>query len=37
MRKKIRFIDLFAGMGRMRIGLEQACHEAGYDGGDHVY
>lgn len=25
----IRFIDLFAGMGGIRIGLEQACKEAG--------
>lgn len=28
---KIKFIDLFAGMGGTRIGFEQAAHELGYD------
>lgn len=32
MRKhRIRFIDLFAGIGGTRIGFEQACSEVGYD------
>lgn len=29
-KKTIRFIDLFAGMGGTRIGLEQAAHKLGY-------
>ena len=31
MRGKIRFIDLFAGIGGIRCGLEQAAKEAGYE------
>ena len=30
MRKTIRFIDLFAGIGGIRCGLELAAKEAGY-------
>lgn len=29
-KKLIRFIDLFSGMGGIRLGLEQACKKAGY-------
>ncbi len=29
--KKIRFIDLFAGLGGTRIGFEQACEEVGIE------
>lgn len=28
---KIKFIDLFSGIGGIRLGLEQACMELGYD------
>lgn len=28
--KSIKFIDLFAGLGGIRMGFEQACHEMGY-------
>ncbi len=31
MKKTIRFIDLFAGIGGIRCGLEQAARETGYD------
>ncbi len=24
---KLKFIDLFAGLGGIRLGFEQACHE----------
>lgn len=30
-KKKIRFIDLFAGLGGIRLGFEQAAKELGYD------
>ena len=29
--KTIKFIDLFSGLGGIRIGFEQACKELGYD------
>jgi DNA (cytosine-5)-methyltransferase 1 len=29
-KKTIKFIDLFSGMGGIRLGFEQACKEAGY-------
>lgn len=29
--KKIRIVDLFAGIGGTRIGVEQACEELGYE------
>ena len=28
---KLKFIDLFAGLGGIRLGFEQACHERGID------
>jgi site-specific DNA-cytosine methylase len=31
MNKKIKFIDLFAGLGGIRIGFEQACKERGIE------
>lgn len=31
MNKKIKFIDLFAGLGGIRIGFEQACKERGVE------
>ena len=31
MSKKVRFIDLFAGLGGIRLGFEQAFKEAGFD------
>ena len=31
MNKKLKFIDLFAGLGGIRIGFEQACKERGID------
>lgn len=31
MNKKLKFIDLFAGLGGIRIGFEQACKEKGID------
>jgi len=31
MNKKLRFIDLFAGLGGIRIGFEQACKERGIE------
>ena len=29
MTKTLKFIDLFAGLGGIRLGFEQACHERG--------
>ena len=29
--KKIKFIDLFAGLGGTRIGFQQACEEKGVE------
>ena len=29
--KKLKFIDLFAGLGGIRLGFEQACQEAGIE------
>ena len=31
MTKTIKFVDLFAGMGGVRIGFEQAFNEAGFE------
>lgn len=31
MAKTIKFVDLFAGMGGVRIGFEQAFNEAGFE------
>lgn len=31
MRNKIKFIDLFAGLGGIRLGFEQACKEKGFE------
>lgn len=30
-KKRIRFIDLFAGLGGIRMGFEQAAMESGYE------
>ena len=31
MKTKLKFIDLFAGLGGIRLGFEQACGERGID------
>ena len=30
-KKTIKYIDLFAGLGGIRLGFKQACEAAGYD------
>jgi DNA (cytosine-5)-methyltransferase 1 len=31
MRTKLKFIDLFAGLGGIRLGFEQACQDRGIE------